>query len=294
MDVRVRVVSKRDRDPTPRDFFSRADGSHTRYDLARRRKLRYDVIDEYRRDEPFYRVSLGPGRAAKQSLKRLSIPGLRKAHLHVDLLHEPWTYDGERVLLTYLDRPPLVYALRSKEAHPLPLLAQRYRVALCAPESPLVFLAAEGSRKNAFFIDLDAPRKPSRRFSVGSEAEVFWLGDGRHLAVLDTGPKNHRLAIYRPARLRPIAYTTLDPSVLLPFNEARYRTLKRDHYTLVMKGMRTVGEELWRWPFAYFDRRKNRLYLGTYRPTGKPFTYEGVESTRVRRRFVELTIHIDD
>jgi hypothetical protein len=83
----------------------------------------------------------------------------------------------------------------------------------------------------------------------------------------------------------------LNPVSLFPYDEAKYRSLGRDSWALVLSDFtQSVGSLMDEWSSIEFDDNSDVLKLMVYRPIGEMFDRRSQSVCRVQENWVEVRL----
>ncbi|TME68763.1 MAG: hypothetical protein E6I50_06920 [Chloroflexi bacterium] len=193
---------------------------------------------------------------------------------------EPWSTSGENLAVTSLRSDVsglqegfLLYDLTLK--HVMAARQGRWGLRTCA-WSPTELLVLAVSNDGAEVVGAEGKHGWRIGFAAGlPTVEVAgWTESGRfcfwNAARLETGTSSIRFVEHMDGGL--VAEEDVDPMLLLPYDAAKYASLSRDEWVLVMgRGTRGIGRLLDGWSLGRFDPTSQRLELGIYRPTSDPY-----------------------
>ena len=254
---------------------------------------------EYRMGGYDYALRVGPAGRRVTALEPL-ISGVQRPDAY-----QPWTHDDRWLLVERRDAAPFLCdpetgsttRLPSETSLPWPL-----RVAVCSPRLPVAFLAGWSDGEEAgIFLALGASARSRTRPALVRTSlptdllSAWWLPNGAQLLALRQDGPVPSLECYDWMEATPVASLNLAPSLLVPYDEERYRALPRDRDSLSAdRHGWTVGAYLDRWRDATFDPESSSLQLTVARPTGETRrTPWGGTAHMVRWRRVEATLDID-
>lgn len=100
-----------------------------------------------------------------------------------------------------------------------------------------------------------------------------------------------RIEFFDAANGKTRAAYDLDNKELLPYPTAKYDSIPRNAFSLVLsKSTRCVGSFLDVWTRIHFEDSRRLLQLETYRPTGEPFRHNGSLLCNAEPRWVEIEL----
>lgn len=203
--------------------------------------------------------------------------------------YQPWSHDSERLLLATWKGGAFLYD---------PVRASSTK---CHLDGTLV--SAKGSKKfprfltvtvnRSYLVGLDgsAQEISGVRVSLHQYPDFHWWG-GQFFTIESLGEGKSQLRFFDLESAVPPVSIPFHPSEVFPYDEARYRSLSRDSYALVLSNStQCVASLMDEWSYISFDEEAGVLQMRVYRPVSEVFTLRGHDVCRVEERWVKARIH---
>lgn len=154
------------------------------------------------------------------------------------------------------------------------------------------FLVVTDKGEYLVAVDGKLERVPSIRRPKHGYPYLCWLDKAGHfLAVENQGPGLASLRFFDAETGDAKSDTPLNPTWLFPYDEATYRSLGRDSFSLVLShSTQCVGSLIDEWSSIDFDEDSAVLRLMVYRPVGQIFEKRNQRVCKVLENWVEVRI----
>lgn len=154
------------------------------------------------------------------------------------------------------------------------------------------FLVVTDKGEYLVAVDGKLERVPSIRRPKHGYPYLCWLDKAGHfLAVENQGPGLASLRFFDAETSDAKSDAPLNPIWLFPYDEATYRSLGRDSFSLVLShSTQCVGSLIDEWSSIDFDEDSAVLRLMVYRPVGQIFEKRNQRVCKVLENWVEARI----
>jgi hypothetical protein len=122
---------------------------------------------------------------------------------------------------------------------------------------------------------------------------LSWLDNaGQFFAVETQGRGLASLRFFDAETANPSGNELFNPNSLFPYDEANYRDLNRDSYSLVLSAStQCVASLLDEWSSIHFDETTGNLRMMVYRPLGEKFEKRSMWVCEVEEQWVEVRLN---
>ncbi len=227
---------------------------------------------EIRMGTPSYSVWLGEKSQSVEEYTRLGFPNIPDK-LMVTRASQPWTWDGNSLLLEVVDRVayhsltfPLRINLQKKTTELFPIQGYSF-VLLPSLKFPIAFAVAD---QKAHFFNVEEKIKIIQQFDLSADyinvASFFKKSEKVLILAQSIQDRNYfpRLQVYSPNSDRVLVDLSLNPLDFFPYPHEEYQSIQG---LLLSEGGSGSVSLLDTWSESYFLENENLLYLKTFRPT---------------------------
>ncbi len=203
--------------------------------------------------------------------------------------YQPWSNDSEKLLLATWKSGAFLYdVVRSSSTQ-------------CHLDGALVsakgskkfprFLAVTVSRNYLVGLDGSAREISGVRAPLHGYSDFHWWG-GHCFTIGSLGDGKAQLRFFDLESAAPAESIPFHPSEVFPYDEARYKSLNRDAYGLVLSNAtQCVASFMDEWSDVGCDEDTGVLHMRVYRPVGEIFMSRGHDVCRVEERWVKARLH---
>ena len=299
MDIKnnsTRIISIKllEKDPTLRkDYYAEEyispDGKKTAV---------FKNLGEFAMGAYHYSLSIKQKRFLFPPERKINVSGYKKDRLLTPTQYQPWANDSKNIILTYLEKPPLLFNISNKGKRNIPLEKSWYQIILCSPKKPVALIQSYGGKKNnAFLMDLEDFHSIHHYTFQDYYTYVFWTEDGGHLLVVrqNNDERSSVLQLYDLESPNPLYEEDINPLRIVPYDNEKYRDLLRDHFNLCLNGNRGlmgVGSLMDIWNRIIFIPERETLYLKVERPTGEPKIIDKILCCSSVEKWVEIKLNL--
>lgn len=204
--------------------------------------------------------------------------------------YQPWSFDSLCLFLSSWKGDSLIQEIGSGSAHKLQL-NEFVIYALGSRRYPRFLVVSD---KGEYLVAMDGKigRVPSVRRPKHGYPYLCWLDKAGHfLAVENQGAGLASLRFFDAETGDAKSDIPLNPNWLFPYDEANYRSLGRDSFSLVLShSTQCVGSLIDEWSSIDFDEDSGVLRLMVYRPVGPTFEKRNQRVCKVQENWVEVRI----
>jgi len=204
--------------------------------------------------------------------------------------YQPWSHDSACLFLASWKEGPLLYEIASGSSikcalSGLPnsaLGSRRFPRFLAVTDKENYLLALDGSIERVL---------PLRRSMHGYPCVNWFDKAGQFFAVEKEGPGRATLRFFDGQTGEPTGGVRCDPNELFPYDEAKYGSLNRDSFALILSGStQCVASLLDEWSAVEFHENTDVLKMRVYRPVGEIFEKRGQPVCAVEEHWVEMRL----
>jgi len=236
-----------------------------------------------------YEFRMGANAWFLEVFTRDSKKQLTKSGLDVPLPYQPWSHESGHLFLSNWRTGPYLVEVASDTSTPcdlkqLPITAlgsQRFPRFLVVTSEMSCLMGLDGRVERVLPFPNPASSKP----------HLHWFdAAGQFIAVENHGAGRAAIRFFT-WQGDPVDTIPIDPITVFPYEETKYRGLRRDSFSLaISESVLCVGSLLDEWSAVEFQKDTGILRMRVYRPAGEIYEWQRQSVCKAEEHFVELRL----